>query len=198
MDITNNDMVKEICEHLDLMLSFAEKTGITIEGIPDYAVTRDGLSFSTEKFGVKEENDDLYESVTIHLNKESDKVKVIKETQYRHNFKTVDDDPDCQNCCTICNQVITEFLVGDGELEVTTALVTQTIYENTYFGGPETIADFDSIADCNRPEKLDSLPQNHSLKIEIKSYSIPEDYHITDGVGPIDNNPKVMEKTTQS
>lgn len=198
MDITNNDMVKEICEHLDLMLSFGEKAGIAIDEIPDYSVTRDELSFSIEKFGEKEDDDELYENVTIHLNKKKDKVEVIKETKYSHKFIIVDDDPDCQNYCTTCYQEITEFLVRDGNLEVTTASVTQTINENTYFGGTETIVYFSSIADFKKQAKLDSLPQNHSLKSEIKTYSIPDDYHIADGVGPIDNNPKVKEKTTQS
>lgn len=197
MSMTNDDMIKEICEHLDLMLSFAEKAGITIDKMSDYSVKRDELSFSIENIGIKEYNDELYENVTIRLNEKEDRVKVMKETKYSHNFIIAADNPDCQDYCTTYHQIITEFLVRDGKLEVTTASAIQTVNGNTYFNGNEAIVYFSSVADFKKQAKLESLPQNQSLAINIKTYSIPENYHITDGVGPIDSNPKVIEKTTQ-
>ena len=195
MNITNNNMFKETCEDLDLMLSFAEKTGIFPEGITDYSLTRNTLSYTVDKCGVKEENDELRERVNITLSKNIDRVRVKKDIRYHHHFVIVEENPNCQNYCTTCHQIITEFLVRGGKLEVTTASVTQEINENTLFDGARTIVEFYSIADFYKTQKLDSLPPSHSIKIETVDYSIPEDYHITDGVGPIDNNSKVIEKT---
>jgi len=195
MDITNNDMAKEICGNLNLMLSFAEKAGIFEEGIPNYCVTRNSLSYTTSKCGVQEEIDELNETVRITLDKTIDRVKVKKETRYIHGFIFSEENPNCQNYCTVCHQVITEFQVKDDKLDVTTGSITQTIFENTLFSGTETIVDFDSIAEF-KTKNQESLPSNHSeIKIDTESYSIPEDYHITDGVGPINNRYKIKKKT---
>lgn len=195
MDITNNDMVKAICKNLDLMLSFAEKAEISPEGIPNYCLTRDTLSYIIDKCGVKEEADELREQVSITLDKNIDRVRVRKETNYSYDFQISAKDSDCQDYCTTCHQIITEFLVRSGRLEVTSASVTQTIKENTFFNGKEAIVVFESIADFSKSRKLDSLPSNHSeIKIDTESYPVSEDYHITDGVGPMDNNPKAIEK----
>lgn len=115
---------------------------------------------------------------------------------YSHSFVISEKNPDCQGYLTTCHQVITEFLVSDGKLEITTASITQTIAENTLFSGIESSVHFGSIASFKKSEKQKKLPLNHSeIVIDTKSYSIPEGYHITDGIGPIDNSPKVMEKT---
>lgn len=198
MSMTNDDMIKEICEHLNLMLSFAEKAGIVIDEMLNYSVKRDELSFSTTKNGVKEENDEYYENICISLDKAIDRVRVTKETSYSYNFVLSEETPDCQDYLTTCYQEITEFLVRDGKLEVTTASITQTIYENTIFSGTESVVHFESIADFKKLEKQNKLPANHSeILMNTKSYSIPEGYRITDGVGPMENSPKVMEKATQ-
>lgn len=198
MSMTNDDMIKEICEHLNLMLSFTEKAGIVIDEMLNYSVKRDELSFSTTKNGVKEENDEYYENICISLDKAIDRVRVTKETSYSYNFVLSEETPDCQDYLTTCYQEITEFLVRDGKLEVTTASITQTIYENTIFSGTESVVHFESIADFKKLEKQNKLPANHSeILMNTKSYSIPEGYRITDGVGPMENSPKVMEKATQ-
>ena len=181
------------------MLSFAEKAEILPEEIHNYCLTRDVLSYEVNKSGVKEENDELREHVSISLDKNIDRVRVRKETKYSHHFIIFADNPNCQDYLTTCHQVITEFLVRNGNLESTTVSITQVINKNTYFSGTENIVNFSSVSDFKNQSKIDSLPSNHSeIKMDIASYSIPEGYHITDGVGPIDNNPKVMEKTNQS
>ncbi len=123
-------------------------------------------------------------------------MRIKKETRYSYGFIFSESNPDCQDYNITSHQVITEFLVKDGKLEVTTATVTQTIEENELFV-TENIIDFNYVADFNRTRKLDSLPSNHNIKIETENYSIPEDYHITDGVDSIGNQSNVLVKTNE-
>lgn len=75
-------MIEEMCENVELILSFAEKAGISLEAIPNYCLTRDSLSYTIEKSGVsgvKDENEEFFENVSITLNNTIDKSKVKKK-----------------------------------------------------------------------------------------------------------------------
>ncbi len=199
MNTINNDMIQEINENLKLMLAFAEKAGISYTEIPNYSLAKDEMVLHTEKTGVKEELDLLEENVIIQLHKEIDKLKVQKDTRYQFGYTISESNPDCEDYYTTSYQEITEFLVRDGTLTKTTASISQTIHEHSLFDSDEFIIDLNCITDFLSQARLESLPKNHSeIKMEIENYSIPEGYHITDGVGVIVDSNKVIQKTRLS
>jgi len=190
-----NTMKNNQARNLDRMISFCGDDFPTILDNMNYHIENDGMYITTSK---QENDQNIYETLSVEVSEKDQKVVVKKHTRCEENMETIGYDPiACYVLYDVIDtQKVTEYQVEEGRLNVKTASIVQAVKENTAGIGNYVIVDFNSIADFQDEAKLQDLPfSNSGIEQKRKSYEIPKDYKITDGLAGVKPIDSTFQKT---
>lgn len=170
----------EIDDKSLVLCEFLERANIPTENMKaSYDEEKCTLAFTLN-------HDNVSRSVTATLDEEGNQVLIRSADVLKFDIHTVGDDPmtNYETYRVRSEQVLVEFKVEDNKLNVYRASVCQESKGDTFVGGTYSVKDFYSFDEARRANK-DQMAPFSFLDFKQDSYSIPEDYKITDGFGNV-------------
>ena len=177
--------------HILAIIEFIEKVGMSVDNLDVfYQKETESLLF----YGKEHRNDENFEhSIEAKLDLDKKSVTIVEVIRHEYNFQSFwKENFGRQETYNV--EVTTNFakwIVKDNQLIVYTATVFQTTKENTLGERIQPIIEFHSMTDFLFYLKISTATLGSSfIPIEKKSFLIPKNYKITEGLSQIKDIPK--------